>query len=165
MMDGYDVNFLQPQNVVFQRTEGGLLAAVIADETYKEVVLYRTFPHTMPYEYISVRDSESKEIGVIRTIDQLSEASKEEAIRELNLRYLIPVVQRINEVKQEQELWTLKIETDRGPMTLLIQHAHDHIIHTKTGGMLISDMEGRRCEIRDLAGMDKKSLKELYRMI
>ena len=59
----------------------------------------------------------------------------------------------------------MKVETDRGPMSLAIQNVHDHIQYTKTGGMLLSDMEGRRCEIRDLDQLDKKSLRELNRMI
>ena len=166
-MDGYDVNFLNPGEIIFERAAGGLLTAKIGDKAYKAVVLYRTFPHTMPYEYISVRelDDEDKEIGVIKRIEELEEASKDEAIKELHLRYLLPVVKRIYSTKSEQELWMMKIETDRGPMSLAIQNVHEHIQYTKRGGMLLSDMEGRRCEIRDLEQLDKKSLRELNRMI
>ena len=166
-MDGYDVNFLNPEEVTFKRAPGGLLSAEINGKTYKAIVLYRTFPLALPYEYISVRelDDEDVEIGVIKRIEELDKSSKDEAIKELHLRYLVPVVGRIDSAKEEQELWIMKVETDRGPMSLAIQNVHDHVQYTRTGGLLLSDMEGRRCEIRDLGKLDKKSLRELNRMI
>ena len=164
-MEGYEVNFLTPEKVIFKRSPGGILTAEIEGESYKEVTLYRTFPHSMPYEYISVRDHESNEIGVIREVEKLESLAKEEAIRELHLRYLIPVVKAIKSAKEEQEMWTLKTETDRGEMTLVIQYPHDHIRPTKKGGLLLTDMEGRRCEIREVDRLDKKSLRALNKMI
>lgn len=164
-MEGYEVNFLNPEKVVFVRHSGGILTAEIEGENYKEIMLFRTFPHSMPYEYISVRDHESKEIGVIREIEKLENATREEAIQELHLRYLIPVVTMIKSAKEEQEMWTVEVETDRGAMRLVIQYPHDHIKPTKKGGLLLTDMEGRRCEIREVAGLDKKSLRELNKMI
>jgi len=164
-MEGYDVNFLTPEKVIFKRSLGGVLTADIEGKSYKEVTLYRTFPHTMPYEYISVRDHESNEIGVIREVEKLENLVKDEAIRELHLRYLIPVVKEIKSAKEEQEMWTVKIETDRGEMTLVIQYPHDHIKPTRKGGLLLTDMEGRRCEIREVDRLDKKSVRELSKMI
>jgi len=95
----------------------------------------------------------------------LDEAAKNEAIQELNLRYLIPLVIKINSVKDEGDLWVMKVGTDRGDMTLVIQYPHDAIVNTKNGGMLITDLENRRCEIRVVGQLDKKSYRELMRMI
>jgi len=163
-MEGYDVNFLEPEKVVFERSSGGVLTGKIDGKDYDEILLYRTFPHSSPYEYISVRNND-EEIGVIQAIGELEQQSQDEAIRELHLRYLVPVVQRINSLVQQQDLWTMKIETDRGAMTMGIEHPHDHIVYTKKGGLLITDLEGRRCEIREVAALDKKSMRELNKMI
>ena len=164
-MEGYEVNFLEPKTIMFSRTSGGVLQMSINGEKAEEAVLYRVFPHSFSHEYISVRNAKSEEIGVIRKLDELDEAAKNEAIQELNLRYLIPLVIKINSVKDEGDLWVMKVGTDRGDMTLVIQYPHDAIVNTKNGGMLITDLENRRCEIRVVGQLDKKSYRELMRMI
>jgi len=164
MMEGYEVNFIDPKTVKLMRTTGGVLQ-MLKDEKYEDVVLYRVFPHSYSHEYISVRDANSEELGVIRKLDELTDDARDEAITELNLRYLIPLVTKINSVKNEGDLWVMNIETDRGDMTLVIQYPHDAIVNTKKGGMLITDLESRRCEIREVAALDKKSYRELMRMI
>lgn len=163
-MEGYDVNFLMPEVVTFVRSAGGVLKGKIDGKDYDELLLYRAFPHSSPYEYISVRNSD-EEIGVIKDIRELSQENQDEAVRELHLRYLMPVVKQVHSVSQKQDLWTIKATTDRGEMTLGIEHPHDNIVYTKKGGLLITDLEGRRCEIRETATLDKKSLRELNKMI
>jgi len=163
-MEGYDVNFLEPNAVTFARSAGGVLMGKIDGKDYDEILLYRAFPHSSPYEYISVRNDD-KEIGVIKDIRKLEQKCQDEAIRELHLRYLMPVVKQIHSVSQQKDLWTIKAETDRGEMTLGVEHPHDNIVYTKKGGLLITDLEGRRCEIREIATLDKKSVRELNKMI
>ena len=163
-MDGYEVNFIDPKTVKLTRTTGGVLQMLHDDKT-EDVVLYRVFPHSYSHEYISVRNAKSEEIGVIRDLSELEDNAKNEVITELNLRYLIPLVTKINSVKNEGDLWVMNVATDRGDMTLVIQYPHDAIVNTKKGGMLITDLENRRCEIREVAALDKKSYRELMRMI
>ena len=164
-MEGYEVNFLNPEEITFFRSTGGLLQAVVANGDVFNATLFRTFPHSFSFEYISVRNEKSEEIGIIRHLDELSESSKSVALSELKLRYLIPVVTQINKVKNEGDLWLMDIETDRGKMGLVVQWPHDAITNTARGGMVITDLEGRRCEIREVSALDKKSYRELMRMI
>lgn len=59
----------------------------------------------------------------------------------------------------------MDLETDRGRLNLLLHNIHEHIQYTKYNSIIITDMEGKRCEIRDISKLDKHSLKEWNRVI
>lgn len=165
MTDPYSITLLNPIDVSFSRDSGGLLNANINNKVHKGILLYRTFPYSKPYEYISIRRNDDEELGIIRDLKQLDQKSEQEAFKELRLRYLIPVVTHIDSVKEEHGLWAINLKTDRGRLSLVMQNIHEHIQYTGNESILITDMEGRRCEIREVKRLDKNSLRELNKMI
>jgi hypothetical protein len=147
------------------RDHGGILNVIINNEVYEEISLYRTFPFSKPYEYISIRTKSDEELGIIKNIEKLEKLSKEEAYKELRLRYLIPKVTHILAIEQEPGLWTMELDTDRGKLQLLMRNIHEHIQYTGTERILITDMEGKRCEITEINKLDKHSLRELDKVL
>ncbi|MFE5317268.1 DUF1854 domain-containing protein [Paenibacillus sp. NPDC056579] len=163
--DPYEIVLLDSHNVWLGRSPGGVLQAVIEGVEYPEVLLYRTYPFSKPTEYISVRNPKEEEIGIIRSLQELELASREEAERELNLRYLIPRITHIEKIQQKPALWIWKVETTLGPMTLALRNLHEHLQSPAPGRYLISDIEGRRCEIVDINAMDAHSRKQWNKIL
>ena len=95
------MKFLTSENARFSRTEGGFVSLKTVDKEYTRVGVYLTFPLTNPEEFISIReaDEKAKEIGMIEKLSQL-EPDQQEMIREqIKLRYFIPVIIKVMDVK------------------------------------------------------------------
>ena len=63
-----DWSYLTPDNAEFSETEGQLLSIRVQGKDYPVVYLHRSFPHTSPEEYISVRTIDNVEVGLIRSL-------------------------------------------------------------------------------------------------
>src|SRR5690606_30437243 len=103
--DPYEIIILEPETISFSRGSGGVLQAVINGSAHEEVVVYRTYPFLYTTEYISVRNPKGDELGIIRDIAELDEESRLELERELQYRYFLPRVNRIDSVKEKSDLW------------------------------------------------------------
>jgi hypothetical protein len=158
--DPYEIVIMDAGQVWLGRSPGGVLQATIGGEDYPEVHLFRCYPFSKPAEYISVRTPKVDEIGIIRSLEELEAASREEAQRELNLRYLIPRITYIEKIQQKPALWIWNVDTTLGPMTLAMRNLHEHLQSPAPGRYLITDIEGRRCEIPDIAQLDAHSRRQ-----
>ncbi|WP_409341593.1 DUF1854 domain-containing protein [Paenibacillus sp. MBLB4367] len=165
MTGHYDVAELDPATVAFRRSPGGVMTMESNGESYPEVLLYRTFPLSMPTQFISVRSSNGEEIGVIADLDSLDERSRREAERELTLRYLVPKVIRIERIKQNPGMWVWELETTLGPLKLTMRNLYEHLQSPAPGRLLISDMDGNRCEIENMEQLDANSKKWLRKFL
>jgi hypothetical protein len=165
MEDLFDAHFLDPNEISLQRSKGGALQGVIEGREYTQLVLMRVFPLTKPYEYISVRQPNGEEIGIVKDLSKLDTVSLSEAELELRLRYLIPVVTRIHKIAEEAGLWIWDLQTDRGPLQLAMRNLHEHVQSVSSGRLLITDMDGRRCEIRQIGQLDSHSKKQLSKIL
>lgn len=165
MRDPYEVQILDSQQVWLERNPGGVLQATIDGVDYPEVLLFRTYPFSRPTEYISLRSPKGEEIGLIRSLNELEAASRKEAERELNLRYLLPRVTHIENITQTPALWIWKVETTLGSMTLALRNLHEHLQSPAPGRYLITDIEGRRCEIPDIAALNTHSRNQWNKIV
>jgi hypothetical protein len=165
MRDPYEIQILDSRQVWMERSPGGVLQATIDGVDYPEILLFRAYPFSRPTEYISVRTPKEEEIGLIRSLNELEAASRKEVERELNLRYLIPRVTHIEKIKQTPGLWIWKVETTLGSMTLALRNLHEHLQSPAPGRYLITDIEGRRCEIPDIAALDAHSRKQWNKIV
>ncbi len=160
-----EIRYFIPGQIALSRTNGGLLQAAIEGESHAEVVLYRTFPLTRPSQYISVRTPSGDELGVITDLAQLDPASRAAAEAELRLCYMTPRVMHIDRIRQEPGLWIWDLQTDRGPLRLVMRNLHEHLRAPGPDRMLITDMDGRRCEIDGIVGLDGHSKAELAKVL
>lgn len=75
----FDVCWLNEENAAFSPTKGGFVSMKTEQAEYASVRFYRAFPFSHPREYISVRSgdgSESKELGMIKSLCELSEQTQ-----------------------------------------------------------------------------------------
>ncbi|MCM3784173.1 DUF1854 domain-containing protein [Neobacillus mesonae] len=163
--DPYDIHFLTPQSVIFSRGIGGVLQGVVEGTPYDEIVVYRTFPFKYTTQYISIRNAKGDELGIVKDINQLDSESREELDKELQFRYFLPRVTRVDSVKEKSELWMWELQTTLGPTRMAMRNLHEHVQFPGEGRMVLTDINGKRCEILDWRELDAHSRKELTDVI
>lgn len=193
--DVYEVNMIDASKVAFQLTSGGVLAmlekgdeasrpggadgasgasevseqiaAALAEKQseYGEIILYRTFPFSMVNRFISVRTVKGEEIGVIADLADLDADSQTAAYEALSIRYILPKVIRVESIKQNPGMWTWQLDTTLGPINLVMRNLHEHVQMIGNGRILLTDINGNRCEIPDISSLDTQSRKQLNRVL
>lgn len=159
--DPYEINIFEPGAISFSRSQGGVFQGVVEGKVYEELILFRIFPFQYNTQYISVRNSKSEEIGVIRDIDQLDEESRGEVDKELQLRYFLPVVTRIDSIKQKADMWIWELQTNLGQTRIVMRNLHEHMQYPSLHRIILTDVNGKRCEIRDYSSLDAQSRNKL----
>lgn len=158
-----EMRFLNGENAVFTRTEGGFLSLKTGEKEYERVGVYLTFPLTNPEEFISVReaDEKAKEIGLIRKLTDLK-AEEQEMIREqVRLRYFMPVIRKVMDVKDEYGYAYWHVMTDFGVCRFTTHMGGDAVVNLSDARYQITDIDGNRYEIPDLYGLTVMERKKL----
>lgn len=159
--DPYEIRYFETGAISFSRSRGGVFQGVIEGKAYAEIVLYRIFPFQYTTRYISVRNAKGEEIGVIRDIDQLDDESRSEINKELQLRYFLPLVTRVDSIKQKADLWIWELQTNLGPTRIVMRNLHEHMQYPSDNRIILTDINGKRCEIRDWKALDSHSRNQL----
>ena len=121
------------------------------------------FPISNNTMYITLLNSDEREVGFVRDLDELDADSRralEDCFREY---YMIPKITRL--IDCEDKFGTLKwtVETDHGEITFQIRNRHSDIKHLYgTNRVIIRDSNDNRYEIRDIAAMDAHSAHLLF---
>jgi hypothetical protein len=161
LKDPYEINNLEPGHVSFSRRQGGVFQGIINGKAYEEIILYRIFPFQYTTQFISVRDAKGEEIGVISDIQQLDEESRAEMDKELQLRYFLPLVTQIDSIKQKSDLWIWELQTNLGPTRIVMRNLNEHMQYPSLNRIILTDINGKRCEVRDWQALDSHSRNQL----
>lgn len=180
-LDLAEVTYLTAENSRFYRTENGFpaLEAVLPkftddleaneDKTpvkqdFGRVFFHRCFPFETPDEYISVLNKDGREYAMIRSLSELLEEAREIVRFELDRKYYCPTVKKIKSLKEKLGYSFWEVETDKGDMSFSMHDTYRNIANVGNGMLIISDVDGNRYRIDDVAALDRKSFKkiELY---
>lgn len=152
------VRFLEPSKLRFGRAPSGALRMTLEGEwSCLKVVVVRAFPRSHPEEYLSFRDEDRKELGMLRRLKDLPEEYRKLVEEELYRRYFCPQIERIVALRERFGVAEWKVETSRGPHTFLTRNVRDSITELGPHHLLITDVDGNRFEVRDLAALDARS--------
>lgn len=162
-LDPYETRVLNAESVSFGRNESGVLQAVIDGVDYAEVALTRVFPLSQPDRYIVVSVPDGDEIGMIEDLQKLSTETRRHAEQELRLRYVVPIVKQVHRISQEPGMWRWHVTTDRGDIELMMPNLHDHVQTVSADRLLVTDVDGRRCEVR-ISALDGRSRMQLKKV-
>jgi len=154
-----DIEFLTPENAVFSKTPGGFLRLVKDGATYERVSLFRTFPFTLGDRYLSVRDLDGKEIGIIKDMDVFPPEAVEAFKAELARRYFTPTITRIKSMKEEFGYAYWEVETDSGPRRFTVRDMQQNLFLISPVHVMIVDIDGNRFDIPDYTALDPVSRK------
>lgn len=164
-----EMRFLNGENAVFSRTPGGFLTLKTTgigeklSKEYARIGVYLTFPLTNPEEFISIReaDEKAKEIGIIEKLSQLPKDQQEMLREQIKLRYFMPVITKVLDVKDEYGYAYWNVVTTFGACRFTTQMSGDAVIHLSDSRLLVTDIDGNRYEIPDfyqLGVMERKKL-------
>jgi len=157
------MNFLTSENAVFSRTDGGFLALKTGGKEYERVGVYLTFPLTSPEEYISIReaDEKAKEIGLIQKLTDLKKEEQEMIREQVKLRYFMPVIRKVLDVKDEYGYAYWHVVTDFGNCRFTTHMGGDAVIALGEVRYQVTDIDGNRYEIPDLYALSVMERKKL----
>lgn len=128
---------------------------------FSRVLFHRAFPFDAPDSYISVYDAESKEIGIIKELDELDAEQKNLVKREIERKYYAPRIRKIYSISERQGFSIWKIETEAGVLELTLRDNFKSIIHAGGDRIFIADNIGNRYEIERLSALDRASVKKI----
>ena len=157
------MKFLTSENAAFRRTGGGFLALKFEDKDYERVGVYLTFPLTNPEEFISIRetDEKAKEIGVIRSLKDMKKDVQEMVREQIRLRYFLPVIRKVMDVKDEYGYAYWHVMTDFGVCRFTTHMGGDAVINIGGARYQITDIDGNRYELPDLYALTVMERKKL----
>ena len=129
---------------------------------YNRVFLHRDFPFEKLWEYISVLDADSKEIGIIINIADFNEETSALLRTELERKYYCPEVKTIESLKERYgfSYWTVVTAEDR-KVSFTMQDTFRNIIRVGQDKCLLLDVDGNRFIIESIAALDRKSHKKI----
>lgn len=159
--DKLSLSFLNDGDIVFSHNGNGFLVMTLAGEEKGRINLKRSYPYAMPDEYICVLDTDDKEIGIIRDINNLDSASYEEAKKELELRYYCPVITEIKSVKEKMGHFYFDTVCEKKRKNFTVRNITSSIRFIRDDTLLIFDMDGNRYIIENFSKTETKSRKLL----
>lgn len=159
------IRFLSPAECHFERSPGGLLSLELDGQVYQNVAIYRAFPFTFGDRYLSVRDKDDNELGIIRSLAEFDRKTQALLREELERRYFVPVITRIERIKEEFGYVYWDVETDRGPRRFTVRGIQQSVLSVGPDRLLIIDVDGNRFEIPKLSALDQKSIRLLETLL
>ena len=151
------VLFLDASDCRFVKFGGVLRLTLDGDRSWVKVDVVRAFPISDAAHYIGLLDGAGKDIGVIQNPELLDTESKELLDEELQLRYFVPIVERVLGVKEEFGSIYWDVVTDRGEAKLIVRNIRDNLHEVSPGRVMITDVDGNRFEFRNIERLDAKS--------
>jgi len=140
---------------------GGFVGMELDGTDYPRVNFIRAFPTKAPDEYISVRDKENKELGMLRYLTDLSPEKQALVTSQLNLRYFAPTVEKIVDISEENGAIYWTVMTDRGQCRFVTFFGGNFVAYISDTRIMITDMHGNRFEIPDTGKLTEAELRKL----
>ncbi len=157
------IRYLNKDNAVFKKTEGGFLSLETEGEYYPRVQIVRMFPFMNTGELLSVRttDERSREIGIVEKLTDVTEETAALLEEQMNMHYFTPVITRILNIKDEYGYAYFHVETNHGPCRFTIQMGGNAVVHLSETRILIMDIDENRFEIPDIMKLTAGERKKL----
>ena len=147
-----------------ERTDLYLVKLTLKDGTvYEDLEPRRLFPFNNPNMYITLLNKDEREVGFVRDLAELDDASVKALKACFAEYYMIPKITRV--VLCEEKFGSIKweVETDRGPVKFRIRSRHSDIKKLYgTNRIIVRDTNDNRYEIPDYTALDKHSIAMLF---
>ena len=164
-----EVRMLNPETLRFSVTDGGFLAlAVTGGEGtahYARINAYRAFPLSAADQYVSLRDADGKEIGILESLADLRPEQAALLREELERRYFTPVIKRVRSLKEEFGYSYWLVDTDAGQRRFTVQSGKNNVTVVGESRLLIVDVDGNRFFVDDYHRLDRNMLRTLETLL
>ena len=163
------VRLLPAAALRFAATAGGFLALTVTAgepaEHYPRINAYRTFPLSDADRYISLRDADGNEIGILESLADLAHDQADLLRADLERRYFTPEIERVRSVKEEFGYSYWLVDTDAGPRRFTVQSGKNNVTVVAERRLLIVDVDGNRFSIADYTRLDRNVLRTLETLL
>lgn len=160
-----DIGWLDLSKAVFYEGSGGFTGLCYGDKEFKRIQLRRAMPDRSPSEFISVADQESKEIGMIHALTDLSDDQLRIVSDELNRRYYCPEILEVKSVRDKLGYVYMEMEVFAGgekhERSAAVNDVNKNIRMLGANRLIIFDVDGNRFLVNALDKLDRKSLRRL----
>ena len=165
LVEASQLVFLDVKKLRFFTHGVTLRLTVEEDRSYLKVTILRAFPLSEPRRFLSVRDSENKEVGLIVNPAELDVENRRLVDEELERRYLVPAVTRIVAAKERFGTVDWTMETNRGLCRFTTRNLRENVQRPSPGRIILNDVDGNRYDIRNLDDLSLASQELLFRHI
>ena len=163
------VRLLPAAALRFAATAGGFLALTVSAgepaEHYPRINAYRTFPLSDADRYLSLRDADGNEIGILESLADLAHDQAALLRAELERRYFTPAIERVRSVKEEFGYSYWLVDTDAGPRRFTVQSGKNNVTVVAARRLLIVDVDGNRFSVADYTRLDRNVLRTLETLL
>ena len=163
LVEASKLTSLDPKTLRFFKHGATLRLTVDEDRSYLAVSIVRAFPMSEPHRFLSVRDSENKEIGLILDPAALSSENRALVDGELERRYLVPAVTRIISAKERFGTVDWTMETDRGVCRFTTRNLRENVQRPAPARIILSDVDGNRYDVKNVDNLSRESQDLLFR--
>ena len=153
---------LDPARLRFFAYGPSLRLTIEDDRSFLRIDVIRSFPLSEPSRYLSVRDGQGKEVGLIVEPAQLREQDRALVQRELDRRYLVPAVARIVSARERFGTVEWTMETDRGVVRFTTRNLRENVQRPSPGRIILNDVDGNRYDIVDVDRLNRSSQDLLF---
>jgi hypothetical protein len=161
---GAGIQYLDPKKVKLFRAGDALRVTLKGDRSCLRVVPVRAFPLSLRDRYVRLQDMGGNELGMIRDPRKLDRDSRKFLEAELRRRYFTPTILQIHSLREKMGIVEWKVETDRGTKIFMTKSVHSSLTESDAG-FIVTDVEGSRYEIRNVADLDPHSAAILDRWL
>ncbi len=158
------LRYLDPAEIRFEQTPGGVLRLHLSDRCHRRAAIYRVFPLTRADAWLSVRCGDD-EVGVLRDLAELEPEQRQMVAEAVERRYFRPQIRGVQRIDDQAGQYTWSVETDRGPVTFATEHPRQSTTRLEDGRWLVTDVDNNRYEIADLQGLDVRSRSRLLMLL
>lgn len=153
-----DFKYLDLTTTHFTLAPDGTLRVVLdGDRCALRVEARYAFALSHPEEHIVLRDGADKEVGVVRSLDELAEPAQGWLRAQLERRYFLPQITAIHAITERFGSSVWDVDTDRGPALVSTRQMNEALYEIEPGRFLLTDTENTRYEIKDISALDEKS--------
>lgn len=152
--------FIDATKVKFETLENGFLKLTLEDKVYDKVTLTRLLPYSQEEAYITVMQNQ-EEIGIIKDLSELESKEYDQVIKQLNYKYYIPEITKINSVKEKMGFLYINLDTKGGEKEICIADFVSNIRLIKENLLSITDVEGNKYRMSNIQKLDKDSRQKI----
>ena len=120
----------------------------------------RAFPLSDPSRWVSICDTEGREVACVEDVSALPEAVRKVLDDDLSAREFVPVIRRIVRVSADTSPAEWDVETDRGPTRFTV-NSEDDVRRLGPQRALVVDAQGLRYLIPDLRALDAQGRRSI----
>lgn len=123
------------------------------DRSWVNIKVSLALPFTNPSQYIGLRDSADKQIGMIKNIADLDTESREVLQWEIVRRYFTPQVIGVRTAKEQYGTITWVVDTNHGERRFLVRNIRDNSQVMGANRVILTDTEGNRYEFPSVSDL------------